>query len=170
MRVASLRPDLVRTWVCDVMGVFHPSFRWHEFALLWQTPEVGEQYIGIQLRSPLAERVGVLEAAGIPREVGARIAAEWDETMGRCILALYRSAPVEELQRWAADLGHAAVIPGLVIIAPIDPFGSDPAAAIEIADRLGASRALLEQHGHWWMLHDPDAAAEMLRHFWAEAY
>lgn len=170
MRAASLRPDLVRSWVCDVIGVFHPDFRWHEFARIWQTAGLGEQYFEVLLNSPAAERIGVLELAGIPRATAARLAAAWDDTMAQCILRLYRSATLAALQEWAGDLGHAATRPGLVVMTPLDPFRSDLQAVGEVADRLGARRTVLEGHGHWWMLTDPAGGAEMLRHFWAESY
>ena len=36
------RPELVRTWVSDVPGVFDAEYVWHDLAQAWQTPEVGE--------------------------------------------------------------------------------------------------------------------------------
>ncbi|MGI5254318.1 alpha/beta fold hydrolase [Actinacidiphila glaucinigra] len=32
------RPELVRSWVCDVMGIFDSDFEWHNLAQVWQTP------------------------------------------------------------------------------------------------------------------------------------
>jgi hypothetical protein len=58
----------------------------------------------------------------------------------------------------------------LAIIAPNDPFVRSEDLAGEMADRLGASRHVMEGQGHWWMLGDPAAGAAALRTFWAEAY
>jgi pimeloyl-ACP methyl ester carboxylesterase len=44
MRLVSLRPDLVRSWVLDAAGLADPGFEWHEFAKLWQTPGDGEAF------------------------------------------------------------------------------------------------------------------------------
>lgn len=32
------RPELVRSWVSDIIGVFDPDYVWHDAALVWQTP------------------------------------------------------------------------------------------------------------------------------------
>ncbi|UOX90711.1 hypothetical protein MUY14_08840 [Amycolatopsis sp. FBCC-B4732] len=40
--VAMTRPDLLKTWVSDSLGVFDPGCTWHELARQWQLPEVGE--------------------------------------------------------------------------------------------------------------------------------
>ena len=37
------RPDLVRSWASDVVGLFDPDYVWHDMAQVFQTPEVGEQ-------------------------------------------------------------------------------------------------------------------------------
>jgi len=42
VNVVLSRPDLVRSWVSDVLGIYDPGYRWHELARLWQTPDVGE--------------------------------------------------------------------------------------------------------------------------------
>jgi pimeloyl-ACP methyl ester carboxylesterase len=36
--VATTRPDLLRTWCSDVLGVFEPDYVWHDIAQVWQTP------------------------------------------------------------------------------------------------------------------------------------
>ena len=38
LRLVSLRPDLVRTWVLDAAGLADVEFEWHDFAKIWQTP------------------------------------------------------------------------------------------------------------------------------------
>ena len=44
LRLVSLRPDLVRSWVIDAAGLADVEFEWHEFAKVWQTPEAGEAF------------------------------------------------------------------------------------------------------------------------------
>jgi pimeloyl-ACP methyl ester carboxylesterase len=44
LRAASLRPDLLHSWVSYAAGVGDVEFRWHEFAKIWQTPGAGEQF------------------------------------------------------------------------------------------------------------------------------
>ena len=43
-RVASLRPELVRSWAGG-SGPISAGYDWHVFAKTWQTPEVGEQWM-----------------------------------------------------------------------------------------------------------------------------
>ena len=170
MRAVSIRPHLFRTWACDVLGLFHPDYVWHDFAQIWQTPGAGEQYFEQSLAASVDERVALFEAIGIPRETGVHLAEAGDETMGKCVLALYRSAAQPAMKEWGEHLGPAATIPGLAIIAPNDPFVQSDTLGAEVADRIGATKHVLEGQGHWWMLGDPAAGAAMLRDFWADAY
>ena len=174
MRAVALRPDLVRTWACDVLGLFHPDYVWHDFAQIWQTPGAGEEYFEQNAVTPREDRLGLFEMLGIPRATGEQLLdateGEAGELMGRCILALYRSAAQPAMAEWGAELGHAGLKPGLAIIAPNDPFVRGDDLGREVAVRLGATIHELPGQGHWWMLGDPAAGAEMLRHFWAQAY
>ena len=85
--------------------------------------------------------------------------------MGRCILALYRSAAPPKLAARGADLTKARSPPGLVIIPTADPFVGGEALARRTAERAGARVALLEGLGHWWMCQDPMRGAEAIRSF-----
>ncbi len=169
MRAASIRPHLFRTWACDVLGLFHPEYVWHDFAQIWQTPGAGEEYFTTMLATPAADRVALYETLGIPRDTGEVLVEASDELMGRCVLSLYRSAAQPAMVQWGEELGPVAAVPGLAIIAPDDPFVKSDTLGVEVADRLGARRHVLTGQGHWWMLGDPAAGAAMLRDFWAEA-
>ncbi len=174
MRVVALRPDLVRTWACDVLGLFHPDYVWHDFAQIWQTPGAGEQYFEQNAATPMADRVALFEAIGIPRATGEQLLAQTDgeagELMARCILSLYRSAAQPAMVEWGEHLGTTGLKPGLAIIAPNDPFVRGEDYGREVAVRLGATIRELPGQGHWWMLGDPAAGAAALTEFWAEAY
>ena len=41
LNVAMTRPDLLRTWVSDLLGCFDPDYVWHPLAQGWQTPGGG---------------------------------------------------------------------------------------------------------------------------------
>jgi len=170
MRVVAQRPELFRTWACDVLGLFHPDYIWHDFAQIWQTPGAGEEYFEQNAATPAAERVALLEMIGIPRATGERLVEAGDETMGASILALYRSAAQPAMVAWGAELGPAGTLPGLALIAPNDPFVRGEDLGSEVATRLGATVMVLEGQGHWWMLGDPAGGAAALTSFWAEAY
>lgn len=166
MRVVATRPDLIRSWACDVLGLFHPDYVWHDFAQIWQTPGDGEAYFEQTLATPVADRVAVFESIGIPRATGERLVEAGDAEMGRCVLALYRSAAQPAMAVWGRDLGAAATRPGLAIIAPNDPFVRGLDLAVDVAAGLGARQHVLEGQGHWWMLGDPAAGARALIEFW----
>ena len=79
----------------------------------------------------------------------------FDDQMGRCILALYRSAAQPAMQEWGRDAEAAAARPGLVISPSDDPFTGGSAFAERASKRLGARFERLDGLGHWWMLEDP---------------
>jgi pimeloyl-ACP methyl ester carboxylesterase len=170
MRAVALRPHLFRTWACDVLGLFHPDYVWHDFAQIWQTPGAGEEYFATTLATPAEDRIALYEAIGIPRSTGERLVVAGDEVMGQCVLSLYRSAAQPAMKEWGDELGPVATVPGLAVIAPNDPFVRGEDLGAQVADRLGATKHVLEGQGHWWMLGDPAAGAAMLREFWAGAY
>jgi len=167
MRAVSLHPELVRSWACDVLGLFHPDYVWHDFAQIWQTPGAGEQYFEQTMATPVEDRVALYESIGIPRATGEQLVAVADDEMSRCILALYRSAAQPAMVQWSKQLDPAATRPGLAIIAPNDPFVRGEDLGRQVAERLGARVHELVGQGHWWMLGDPAAGAAMLTEFWA---
>ena len=168
MRVIATRPDLIRSWACDVLGLFHPDYVWHDFAQIWQTPGAGEEYFEQSLATPAADRVATYEMIGIPRPIGERLVVAGDAEMGRCVLALYRSAAQPAMVAWGRELDGAATRPGLAIIAPNDPFVRGHDLGTAVARSLGARIVELEGQGHWWMLGDPAGGAAALVSFWED--
>ncbi len=166
-RVASCRPELLRSWVCDILGVFHEEYRWHDVARIWQTPGDGERYFEEFLAAPRADQLALYGALGIPEDVGSGFLDATDATMAACVLGLYRSAAQPAMVAWGGDLARASQVPGLCLSATADPFAGGPDLAGPVAARLGARVAVLEGQGHWWMLDDPTAGAEALTAFWA---
>jgi len=105
LRLVAARPDLVRSWATDIAGCFDPDYVWHQFAQVWQTPGAGEAAIAQMVATPTAQRAQQFEGLGMSKAVAARVAAASGEAMGRCILALYRSAGPDE-GAVAAGPGH----------------------------------------------------------------
>ncbi|MFZ4810806.1 MAG: alpha/beta fold hydrolase [Ilumatobacteraceae bacterium] len=165
MRAVSLRPELFRSWACDVLGLFHPDYVWHALAQIWQSPE-GEAWFEESRARPIEEAVALWEMLGIPRVIGEPLALASDTELARCALALYRSAAQPEMARWGAELGPAATVPGLVLHAPNDPFAGGDALAGPVGAGLGAETAELTGQGHWWMASDPEGSARTLQAFW----
>ena len=165
VRLACRRPDLMRSWCTDIAGCFDPEYVWHDFAQVWQTPGEGESQVTQTLATPVADRAALYESLGMTPDVARPVADGYDATMGRCILALYRSAAQPAMARWGEELPAAAQRPGLVIIPTEDPFTGGEALARRSAERADAQVQVLDGLGHWWMVEDPARGARVLGEF-----
>ncbi len=166
-RVACLRPDLLHSWVSDFTASFHPNYVWHDFAKIWQTPGAGEQYFLDVVATPIETRTAMFVSLGIAPDAAAEIAAASDEEMGRCVLALYRSAAQPAMTEWGNEAEAAAARPGMAMINTEDPFVNDLSLGKEMGRRMGAHIEIMQGFGHWWMMQDPALGAEVLQRFWA---
>lgn len=164
--LAAEHPELIRSWAVDIIGLAHPEYVWHDVAQLWRTPEVGEQTIAAMMDTPMADRVAMYVDLGMTPAIAAEVAEAADETMGACILSLYRAADPEFL----VDLGDRVAAgerrPSLALSAENDAYISADLAA-PIARRFGSQLVSLQGQGHWWMIEDPVPAADALVAFWA---
>lgn len=131
------RPELVRSWVTDVIGTLDPDFVWHDMAQVWQTPGEGEQLVDTMLGGSVEDRAGQMVALGMPLDVATALAAAQGPEMGRAILAT------------------------------ADPYIGSDEIRYRAAERAGAPIATLDGLGHWWMLQDPVRGAATLTEFWA---
>ena len=164
-RIATAHGRLVRSWVADVGGGLHPDYVWHHVARSWQTPGDGEALVA-QMVEAGAGAGAVYEGFGVPADAARRLASWMDETMGECILSLYRSATPNVASHWM-DVWVPTSAPGLVLAPSEEPFGGDGSGSKEVADWLGARHEVLEGVGHWWPLQAPDAATEAIAAFHA---
>ena len=114
---------------------------------------------------PYADRVAAFTERGMTEPAARSCVEALGPDMGRCILALYRSAAQPAMTEWGDELAAAERRPGLVIIATDDEFTGGAVLARRSAERFGAEVAVLEGLGHWWMLQDPEAGAAALRAF-----
>lgn len=166
-RVVAMRPDLVNRWCIDIAGCFNDEYVWHDAALGWQQPEVGEQMIAGMAAVPIEQRVAGFASLGMS-PAAARSAAEAAATpeMGRCILALYRSAAQPKMAEWGREIPPSASSgKSLVLIATEDHYTGGEPLARKAAERWGSEVALLPGLGHWWMCQDPAKGAEVLSGF-----
>ncbi|MDI5963029.1 alpha/beta fold hydrolase [Streptantibioticus silvisoli] len=168
VNVAMTRPDLLRSWATDAIGVYDPDYVWHDMARGWRTPGRGEAMIARAMGGTIEERTArALRMVGRP-EVAARLAEAQGPEMGRCVLDLYRSASEPVLQEMARDLPVAATRPGLQITATDDTYVGTADMRRRTAERANAQVVELPGLGHWWMLQEPRRAAEVLTDFWAQ--
>ena len=165
--VAMTRPDLLRSWVSDIVGVFHPDYEWHVLARQWQTPGVGEEAVARMLEAPRADRIARLVERGLTPEVAAGMADGQGPEMSRAVLALYRDAAQPAMAELGRDLPAAARRPGLAVIAGQDTMVGTDDQRHAAARTAGARVAELPGLGHWWMVESPARGAAVLTDFWS---
>lgn len=167
VNVVMHRPELVRSWASDAVGLFDPDYVWHDLAQVWQTPGDGEQLIDTMLGGTAQEQAEQLVAVGIPLNIATSMAAAYVPEMGRAILLLYRSARQPAMAEAGRALENAAARPGLSLLATEDPYIGPDETRRRAAERAGARTEVLEGLGHWWMVQDPARGAAALTRFWA---
>jgi hypothetical protein len=85
--------------------------------------------------------------------------------MSRSILDFYRSAiPNVALDWWKDVKGHTRS-KGLVLLLPDLP--QDEEMSLEVAERIGAETAHLDDLEHCWMAEAPEVVAPVLQGFWS---
>ncbi|QKZ15939.1 alpha/beta fold hydrolase [Streptomyces chartreusis] len=164
--LAMNRPDLIRSWVCDVVGLFHPDYEWHPLARTVQTPDEGERWIDELSSKTMEERLAWWHEWGTLEPLATRLAAGQDAHMGRAILSLYRSSVQPRLAEAGRKASAAAARPGLVISVTDDPATGTHEMRQQVAGEAGADVVTLDG-GHFWMTRKPAAGAALLNDFWA---
>lgn len=162
-RVASLRPDLVRTFACG-SGPVDVEYEWHPMAQLWQTPGVGEEIVSTLLTLPVEDRVAGLVGGGSPPALAAQQVLHMDARMGECILALYRSA-ITVGAEWQPGVEAMPPRPSLVLWGADDPYVT-PAFAARLAARIDAELVLFDGCSHWWPWERAAESAAALERLW----
>lgn len=168
IRLAMERPDLIRCWVSDIMGVFDPDYKWHDLAQAWQTPKVGEQTVGAMAMAPAKMKAAQLVGAGMTEDAAMGVAEGMNETMAKAILPLYRKAAQPYLAELGKDIEKCAVKPGLALIATEDAYTGGADKAHRVAARAGVETVEMVGHKHWWMCQAPQEGAEIIRAFLAK--
>ena len=163
-RVAATRPDLIRSWCSDITGAADPDYVWHDMAQLWQSPD-GEAAVQAMAALPVEDRVAAFVGVGMTPEAARSCAEAANDDMGRCIVALYRSAAQPAMARWGRELEAAERRPALAIVATEDPYTGGEAMHRRAAERFGADVVILAGLGHWWMLQDPAQGADVINRF-----
>jgi pimeloyl-ACP methyl ester carboxylesterase len=164
--VLAHRPELVRSWATDCVGLLHPDYVWHDAALGWQTPEIGEQIVAAMLAMEEDVFADSFVQLGMTDAIAREVKLSVNEDMGSCVLRLYRDAAQPAMSRLGERLIVHRPSHGLVFIADQDHFAGTVSMMEEMAEVLDADVARLAQCGHWWMIQNPDAAAEHLVRHW----
>ena len=165
-RVASTAPELIRTLACGG-GPIDRTYEWHTMAQLWQTPDTGEEAVAGMLALPTDELAAGLTAAGAPPELAAQQAVHLDELMGRCILALYRSA-VSVGAEWEDAVAAMPRRPAVVLWGRDDPYVG-PEFGERLAQRISSELIVFDDCSHWWPWERASETADALERLWMRA-
>jgi pimeloyl-ACP methyl ester carboxylesterase len=165
--VACERPELLRSWAADSLGIFDVDYEWHDMAQVWQTPGAGEEMVAGMIALTREERVVTFAALDMG-PAAEDVADALDDEMGDAILVLYRSMAQPAMSSYAREnLARAASRPGLALAPSEDPYTGGLDATRRAAVVAGAHPAVLDGIGHWWMITHPSEGASALRSFWS---
>jgi pimeloyl-ACP methyl ester carboxylesterase len=169
IRVAMTRPDLIRSWASDALGVYAEDYVWHPAAQVWQQPGAGEASVKELFGGTLEQRIDVVGGLGMTGPTAVRVAAGMDDGMGTAVLSLLRSATQPAMAEIGRGLAKAQERKGLAIVATHDLENSNGTVTQHrvAADAAGAQVAMLDV-GHWWPVQDPAPVAQALLGFWAQ--
>ncbi|MFJ3671168.1 alpha/beta fold hydrolase [Streptomyces sp. NPDC090106] len=160
LRVAYLRPDLVRTWAGG-NGPVNSAYVWHPLARIWQDQVEGDRYMRELRPETFAE--DLVAGFDVPERLAKDMVSRVDEPMTDSVLKLYRSA-ITMGAEWEPGLS-AVSAPCLVFWGALDP-----ACQIEFGRRLGASlhaSSVVELDcNHWPLLQKPAEVAALLEGHW----
>lgn len=161
------RPELVRTWATDAIGIFDSDYVWHDLAQVWQTPGDGEQLVDLMMSTPVEDWVAQIATVGMTADIATAVARSHGPEMGRAILALYRSyGRPGAMADSAGGLERASARPGLSLLCTADTFVGSEGIRRSAAKRAGARTEVLEGLDHYWMIQDPKGSAAVLEQFW----
>ena len=134
------------------------DYRWHRYARIWRTPVLGEVF------QATASRPGfrMLPGRENPRLVRDQIDRIYDVSRSwatkRAVLKLYRATPAATLAGPAAAL-RPLDRPALVIWGPGTHTCPANRPSADASAFPSAQVELLEGHGHWVMLENPERVA-----------
>ena len=152
-------PDRVRGLViCD--SPYHPSFQWHFWARIWQTPLLGELAAKLSTRALVRHEMR-RGSKGLSLAYCDQVFADMHPAMQRSVLRTYRSfadvhaAFAEEAPRLRDALQH---IPTRIVWG-----GRDPYLPIDQAHTFGAEVDVVADAGHWTPVEAPEVVAAAVR-------
>ena len=158
-RVASIRPDLLRSVTCGGAAV-DVDYPWHPLAQVWQTPGEGERYMEEELTAEFG--IEHLVENGVPREDAERNIWLTDVRQGHDPQALPLGG------RHRRRMAARPRAPGGAGDGDLGPHRPLRAARVRrgAGERMKGELVVLEC-GHWWPFERPEeTAAALLRH-WA---
>jgi pimeloyl-ACP methyl ester carboxylesterase len=137
------------------------GYRWHHYARIWRTPVLGEVFMATASRPGFRLLLG-RENPRLTRDQLDRIYdASRSRATKRAVLKLYRATPAAMLAAPAAAL-RPLDCPALVIWGTQDAYLPREQAERQRQAFPSAQVELLDGHGHWVMLEDPERVASLV--------
>ena len=137
------------------------GYQWHHYARIWRTPVLGEVFMATASRPGFRVLLG-RENPRLTRDQLDRIydaSRSW--ATKRAVLKLYRATPAATLAAPAAAL-RPLDRPALVIWGTQDAYLPREQAERQRQAFPSAQVELLDGHGHWVMLEDPERVASLV--------
>ena len=164
--VLAARPNFVRSWATDCIGLLHPEYKWHDAAQGWQAPDIGETMVAGMVAMSAEQFADYFSSLGMTREIAFEVKTHLNDEFARCILGLYRDAAQPAMIKLGERFTAASPQNGLVIIAANDHFAGSAEQMQEVAAGVKAKVANIPDAGHWWMIERPALAASILIEHW----
>lgn len=164
--VLAARPNFVRSWATDCIGLLHPEYKWHDAAQGWQAPDIGEKMVAGMVAMTAEQFADYFSSLGMTREIASNVKAHLNEEFARCILGLYRDAEQPTMIKLGERFTAASPQNGLVIIAANDHFAGSAEQMQQLAASVNATNVIIPEVGHWWMIERPKLAASILIEHW----
>ncbi len=71
------RPDLIRSWASDALGLFAPDYVWHKRAQVWQQEGPGEVSVKEVFGGSLQQRFEIVASFGMQGPIAERWRPAW---------------------------------------------------------------------------------------------
>ena len=157
---AARHPDALASATLINTGALS-GYRWHRYARIWRTPVAGEVFQATASRQAYRLLLG-RENPRLTRDQIDRIYdASRSRATKRAVLKLYRATPEATLARPAAAL-RPLDRPALVVWGTKDAYLPYEQAERQRQAFPSAQVELLDGHGHWVMLEDPERVASLV--------
>lgn len=146
-----------------------PGYRWHYMARLWRMPVVGEMVMAATNRPAMRLALRHGNPRGLPAAYFDEMFENYDAGTRRAILELYRhTSDLGGMSDALAQKIAPRKLPATVVWGARDPYIPAKYAKMQ-RDFFAVERvACLEDSGHWPMIDNPDAVAEVVVPFLRE--
>jgi pimeloyl-ACP methyl ester carboxylesterase len=137
------------------------DYRWHHYARIWRTPVLGEVFMATASRPGFRLLLGRENPRLTHDQLDRIYEASRPWATKRAVLKLYRATSAATLAAPAAGL-RPLDRPALVIWGTQDAYVPREQAERQRQAFPSAQVELLEGHGHWVMLEDPERVASLV--------